>query len=465
MGFTSRHIISLFIGTAMLTGGGGAVLSQEQLDTQTKNAPVVAPSSSKSIGAPLPLSSQPAPQPATQPRPAPVAPQPQAAPIEMQRSGLAEEPVAPPSTPVSQPVSQPVVTPAPAPVEVVAQPTAAAMPPSAPIVSRDPDLAALPQLPPVPTMDDSQFPACREDHQSGADLTVQAKKANACMVKIDAFYADVMTPFQQSMIDYQIKVADIYLSQVSGDPRYTSAQKGAFYDLTTQEHAKANPDGPYMASYRLADARYKVDRAYLDERYCVYTRCPGYQAYVRAPATASPATPATQLASAPSRLAISRSDTSDVAPVEKPKKKRKVSKKDNKCDNTARKGGGLFGSILGGVVGQAAGLGAVGTALASAAGGILVSEIACKLTEDEQEKAAEVTLELTRAEEVGATASWESDTRENVSGVSTITAMNTEPSGLKCMNITDVVIIDGEEARATKRMCRQPGESRYTLAA
>ncbi|MGJ8537828.1 MAG: hypothetical protein ACSHW2_11790, partial [Parasphingopyxis sp.] len=58
-----------------------------------------------------------------------------------------------------------------------------------------------------------------------------------------------------------------------------------------------------------------------------------------------------------------------------------------------------------------------------------------------------------------------SPTRADVSGSSTVTALNSRPNGARCMDVTDVVIVSGEETRISKRMCRGPGESRYTLAA
>jgi hypothetical protein len=33
------------------------------------------------------------------------------------------------------------------------------------------------------------------------------------------------------------------------------------------------------------------------------------------------------------------------------------------------------------------------------------------------------------------------------------------------MNVTDIVIVEGEETRVSKKMCRGPGQSRYVLAA
>ena len=125
----------------------------------------------------------------------------------------------------------------------------------------------------------------------------------------------------------------------------------------------------------------------------------------------------------------------------------------------------LLGGIFGGVVGSAAGLDKIGTLIASAAGAVLVGEIACKLSQEEQEKAAEATIAVVEQEKVGAVAEWQSPTRGGVSGSSTVTALNTEPNGRKCLTITDVAIIDGEETRVSKQMCRGAGESKYAIMA
>lgn len=132
-------------------------------------------------------------------------------------------------------------------------------------------------------------------------------------------------------------------------------------------------------------------------------------------------------------------------------------------------------SVLGGFLSQ--GLGRV----ASSAGvssffpsaevaDTLTNAIACRLDPEEQKQAAEATVEATRGEEVGSTASWTSNTRENVSGTSTIIARNDEPAdsageGRQCIMVTDVIIVNGEETTANKRMCRAPGSARYALAA
>ena len=97
--------------------------------------------------------------------------------------------------------------------------------------------------------------------------------------------------------------------------------------------------------------------------------------------------------------------------------------------------------------------------------GTLTDAIACRLDPAEQVQAAKATEEITRGEEVGATANWTSETRENVSGSSTVASKNKLADGTSCMNVTDIVIVEGEETRVSKKMCRGPGQSRYVLAA
>ena len=73
----------------------------------------------------------------------------------------------------------------------------------------------------------------------------------------------------------------------------------------------------------------------------------------------------------------------------------------------------------------------------------LTNAIACRLDPAEQVQAAKATEEVTRGEEVGATSSWTSETRENVSGSSTVASKNQLADGTSCMNVTDVVIVEG----------------------
>ncbi|WP_260583608.1 hypothetical protein [Sphingopyxis sp. PET50] len=135
-----------------------------------------------------------------------------------------------------------------------------------------------------------------------------------------------------------------------------------------------------------------------------------------------------------------------------------------------KKGSGAGRAILGGVIRSAVGSAASKAGVysyvpISAVSGTLTDAIACRLDPGEQVQAAAATEAVTRGEEVGATESWTSETRENVSGSSTVASINTESGGRKCMNVTDVVIVEGEETRVSKRMCKGPGEPRYVIAA
>lgn len=60
---------------------------------------------------------------------------------------------------------------------------------------------------------------------------------------------------------------------------------------------------------------------------------------------------------------------------------------------------------------------------------------------------------------VGTTRRWQSDTRPNVRGSSTVTAVDNALE--QCLTVTDIIIVDGEETRAPKRMCRRPPSNRY----
>ncbi|HMG47457.1 MAG TPA: hypothetical protein VK614_08365 [Allosphingosinicella sp.] len=127
-----------------------------------------------------------------------------------------------------------------------------------------------------------------------------------------------------------------------------------------------------------------------------------------------------------------------------------------------RRGRGI-GGILGGVAGAFGGRigGAAGVVTSVLPVGALLGEaIAGLLDCREQRQAATATEEAVRGG-VGTTASWESETRANVTGSSTVTAADDSAAGGTCMTVTDVVIIDGQETRAPKRMCRRPPNNRY----
>lgn len=136
------------------------------------------------------------------------------------------------------------------------------------------------------------------------------------------------------------------------------------------------------------------------------------------------------------------------------------------------RGRGALGGLLGGVVDQAArSAGLPSFVPVPEFSDQLAESIACRLDPEEQQQAAEATLTATRTEysdvppEVGSSATWSSATRENVSGTSTVTAVDRGEGQRDCITVTDVVIIEGEEARAEKRMCRAPGSARYSIVA
>ena len=126
----------------------------------------------------------------------------------------------------------------------------------------------------------------------------------------------------------------------------------------------------------------------------------------------------------------------------------------------------LFGAIAGSIAGSAlgsAGAGGAVVGLAVPVGSLLSTAIIEKLDCKEQVQAAEATNNAVRGG-VGSSSNWTSETRANVSGTSTVTGEDKLADGSSCVTVTDVVIVDGEETTALKRMCRKPGESGYALA-
>lgn len=165
------------------------------------------------------------------------------------------------------------------------------------------------------------------------------------------------------------------------------------------------------------------------------------------------------------------------------------------CRSKPNAGRSVASGILGGLARRATG-GLASFVPVEAFADVLVTEIACQLDEKEQEQAAEATVEVTAIEvdeegnevapEVGKTVAWTSNTREGVSGTSTVTAREGpersgsggnngngngnanaggKGQGNDCITVTDVVIVEGEETRADKRMCRLAGAARYTIVA
>ncbi len=122
-----------------------------------------------------------------------------------------------------------------------------------------------------------------------------------------------------------------------------------------------------------------------------------------------------------------------------------------------------FGNVLGGLAGRALDRAGVPGNIAGVSvpvGSLLSDAIIDLLDCKEQKQAAEATNEAVRGG-VGTTAAWTSETRSGVSGTSSVTGEDRLADGSHCMTVTDVVIVDGEETTAPKRMCRGPGASGY----
>jgi len=142
-------------------------------------------------------------------------------------------------------------------------------------------------------------------------------------------------------------------------------------------------------------------------------------------------------------------------------------------DSSPSVGRAVLGGILGRASRDAANRAGIGSFVpVSEFSDQISAAIACQLDPDEQRQAADATLEATRGTgedggaEVGASAAWTSETREGVSGRSTVTGRQAEPGdGMDCIFVTDVIIVEGEETRADKRMCRRPPSPRYSIRA
>ena len=128
--------------------------------------------------------------------------------------------------------------------------------------------------------------------------------------------------------------------------------------------------------------------------------------------------------------------------------------------------GGLGGAVAGGLLGSNRVTSTISSVLPVQS--LLTDALMNLLDTCEQQKAAQATDEVTtRAERggVGTTSEWSSDTRPGVRGRSTVTAVdNPGQGGQRCMTVTDIVIIDGEETSVPKRMCRTPPSTRYARA-
>ncbi|MCA1749283.1 MAG: hypothetical protein ABR601_03100 [Parasphingopyxis sp.] len=281
---------------------------------------------------------------------------------------------------------------------------------------------ALPELPAAPVMTDTPYPECRYRYRERSLMNYRAEDAAGCIAEIDAYYEAVLQPFRAAMQDHQQTIAAIYEERVLGNPAFSQDQIDAFFVGLTREHEASQIDGEYLAEYRAAEGRYRDDREFLAERFCRYTECAEF-------------------------------DASDVTA--------RRDAEDGMLGCGVQRGGGMFvGGLVGTMIGELREFGERGAQLTS-----MMADIACRLRPEEQQRAAEATQQVLEREEVGATAAWVSPSRPEVSGSSTVTALTSQPDGARCLDITDVVIIEGEEMRVEKTMCRAAGETRYRLRA
>ncbi|HEY5711070.1 MAG TPA: hypothetical protein VIT38_04170 [Allosphingosinicella sp.] len=126
-----------------------------------------------------------------------------------------------------------------------------------------------------------------------------------------------------------------------------------------------------------------------------------------------------------------------------------------------RTAGGLVGGVAGGLLGNSnlGRLAAIGTL--APVGALIGDAIASRLNCREQIQAAAATEEAVRGG-VGTTTTWTSDTRPNVTGSSTVVSADAStPNEAQCLTVTDIIIVDGEETRAPKRMCRRPPSNAF----
>lgn len=136
-----------------------------------------------------------------------------------------------------------------------------------------------------------------------------------------------------------------------------------------------------------------------------------------------------------------------------------------KCDNKPKH------SLLGSIAGQIAGTAFDRSGIPSGIGGVylpvssLVSAGITRLLDCKEQKQAATATQTAVRGGVGTTSSWTSESRPNVTGSSTVNSQTRLADGTTCLAVTDVVIVNGEETRETKNMCRAPGASNYTLAA
>ncbi len=99
----------------------------------------------------------------------------------------------------------------------------------------------------------------------------------------------------------------------------------------------------------------------------------------------------------------------------------------------------------------------------SVAGGFLAAKLACLLTRAEQQQAQGAALQAVEGG-IGSRVAWQSTTRPDVSGRSTVTSQSKDDTGAVCRQVTTVVIVKGEETAVDQRLCRAAGATGFAVA-
>jgi hypothetical protein len=127
----------------------------------------------------------------------------------------------------------------------------------------------------------------------------------------------------------------------------------------------------------------------------------------------------------------------------------------------------LLGSIAGSIASTAFSYSGIPSSVPGVyipVGSLVSAGITRLLNCKEQVQAATATQTAVRGG-VGTTSTWQSESRPNVTGSSTVEHQTARADGTTCLAVTDVVIVNGEETRVSKNMCRAPGAASYTLQA
>jgi surface antigen len=315
-------------------------------------------------------------------------------------------------------------------------------------IVQPPGEAALPQLPFRPELGNPGYPGCRDEFQAFSAIFDRVVAINRCTNLLDRFYENVLLPYRERMIGYQEELVSVFVEQVASNPAYSNETRRAFYAGIIAEQSSANPDGELQEKARQLEATYRAERQHMQDRYCFHTGCGAYAApaYV-APRGNQEKTPA------PERQERGEDSAAKADQTPQP------------CKKKSRNSGRIIGGILGFAGGQAAGLDLQQSFLAGTFVGLLGGEIACQLTKEEQQQAEAATQAVAKTETIGETVRWASETRPDVSGSSTIAALNSEPNGRTCLSIVDVAIVEGIETKVSKQMCRGAPGQIYSLVA